>query len=573
VSVAIAVAALTGLAAGAGGGAAGAAPAAPPPPPNVVVVMADDQSMNQLGSMPQVLSRIGERGATFTNNFVNFSLCCPSRSTFLTGLYAHNHQVMGNKPPLGGFDRFEQLDSSNDLPLWLQAAGYHTGQVGKYLNGYGVNDPTLVPPGWDELNAISGGVSFYDYKLNSNGTLSTYGEDPASYVDDVITGKALDFLSRNAAGDQPFFLYVAYKAPHSGGPHLGGTRCNRGPEPAQRFYGTFAGTPLPTSPSFNEADVSDKPTAIQNLPPLDGAAVARLTTRYECELESLAGVDQGVSRIVHSLAESGQLNNTYVIYTSDNGYFHGEHRVQTGKVRVYEPSVRVPLLIRGPGIPEGVSVRDLTINADTAPTIVAATGAHARRTMDGRSLLGAAKHPHRENGRALLLETTTYSAVRTKRFKYIENTNGQFELYDLQTDPDELQNVVADPAYAGQRAALAADLAALRGCAGTSCRQLPDLELRVDYRRDRVPGHRRKVCARGPVTVEATGADAGQLVRAHLTSNDEEVGTLRAAPFEVEIPASTLTARHANRVHATLELLDGREATRDTHFPRACVQP
>ena len=148
--MAIVVAALAGLAAGAGGGAAGAAPAAPPPP-NVVVVMADDESMNQLGSMPQVLSRIGERGATFTNNFVNFSLCCPSRSTFLTGLYAHNHQVMGNKPPLGGFDRFEQLDSSNDLPLWLQAAGYHTGQVGKYLNGYGVNDPTLVPPGWDEL--------------------------------------------------------------------------------------------------------------------------------------------------------------------------------------------------------------------------------------------------------------------------------------------------------------------------------------------------------------------------------------------------------------------------------------
>jgi N-acetylglucosamine-6-sulfatase len=565
---ALAIAAALALAAAAGPTSAPARP--PAAPPNVVVIMADDESVDEMPSMQRTLSRIGDHGVTFANSFVNFSLCCPSRSTFLTGLYAHNHQVLANVPPLGGFARFEQLDSSNDLPLWLQAAGYRTGQIGKYLNGYGTTDPTLIPPGWDEFNAASGGVSYYDYKLNENGRLVSFGEDPSSYVDDVITGGAVDFINRRAPGAPPFFLYVAYKAPHVGGPHLAGSRCTSGPEPAPRNNGAFATTPLPRPPSFNEADVSDKPAAIRKLAPLSEAAIGRVTTRYQCELEALQSVDQGVARIVHALAEAGELRNTYVVYQSDNGYFHGQHRVQGGKVRVYEPSIRVPLMIRGPGIPAGVTARDLVINADVAPTIVAASGAKARRTMDGRSLLGVAKHPHRENGRALLIETTGYAAVRTKRYLYVENKTGELELYDLQADPDELQNVAGNPYYAAAQAALAADLATLRSCAGRSCRRPLDLGLHLHYRRGHRPGHRRQPCARSPVTVTVVGGDAGKLQLARLRANDVTVATVTAAPFEATVPPRLLTGRHANRVHAVVDLRDGREVTFDTHFPPLC---
>src|SRR5262245_21408115 len=319
--------------------------------------MSDDETVQAVQFQRHVVNEIGDQGATFANNFVNFSLCCPSRSTFLTGLYAHNHHVLGNAPPIGGFQRFERLDSQNDLPLWLQRAGYYTGEIGKYLNGYGDTDPTLVPPGWNEWNGIAGPVSYYDYALNENGTLVDFGSQPADYVDRVLTGNAVDFIDRIAPGPSPFFLYVAYKAPHGGGPHMPGSGCTTtgDPEPPPRAYGAFDNTPLPMPPNFNEADVSDKPQFIQRLPQLSPADIDSLTTLYRCELGSLQGIDAGVNSIVRALRSTGALKNTILIYTSDNGFFHGEHRVFAGKVYVYEPSIRVPLLMRGPGIPSGVT--------------------------------------------------------------------------------------------------------------------------------------------------------------------------------------------------------------------------
>src|SRR4051794_15681108 len=212
-----------------GGPAGGAATSKPPTRPNVVVIMSDDQTVEALRYQKHALNEIGQHGATFDNSFVNYSLCCPSRSTFLTGLYAHNHHVLGNAPPKGGFARFERIDSNNDLPLWLQGSGYYTGEVGKYLNGYGNVDPTVVPPGWNEWYGLAGPNTYYNYQLNENGTVVGYGEQPSDYLDNVITGKAVDFIHRNAAGPAPFFLYVAYHAPHGGGPHPSGSRCTNGP--------------------------------------------------------------------------------------------------------------------------------------------------------------------------------------------------------------------------------------------------------------------------------------------------------------------------------------------------------
>ena len=538
--------------------------------PNIVVVMSDDQTVSSVSTQRHVLEQIGHRGATFVNNFVNFSLCCPSRSTFLTGLYAHNHHVLGNSPPKGGFDRFERLDSGNDLPLWLQAAGYYTGEVGKYLNGYGIRDPTLVPPGWNDWQAVIDPVNFYNYRLNENGQIVAFGSDPADYLDDVISGKAADFIARNAPRRRPFFLYVAYKSPHGGGPHPSGQRCANGPpEPAPRHFGEFAGTPLPEPPNFNEADVSDKPRFVQNSPLLTPARIDAETTLYQCELESLQGVDDGVHRIMAALRASGELRNTDVIYTSDNGFFHGEHRIYTGKVKVYEPSIRVPLLMRGPGIPAGVRVRDLTINADLAPTIAELAGAKPHRVTNGMSIATDADHPRRELGRRLLIEGNNFDAIRTARYKFVQYDDGEQELYDEDLDPYELQNQVTNPAYQGVVSILSSELSHLRDCNRAGCRRPPHVPLVLHYRQGESAAGR--PCASGAVTAKLEGRNQNLLVEADFTVGGSAAGAIHAHPFQIVIPRSSLgTGRQHVQVHATADLFDGREFTRGAALPPRC---
>jgi N-acetylglucosamine-6-sulfatase len=433
--------------------------------PNVVVVMTDDQHQASMSVMSQTRALIGAQGTTFTNSFVNFPLCCPSRATYLTGQYAHNHGVMANTPPEGGF---EKLDSSNTLPVWLQRAGYRTAHVGKYLNGYGRQDPVLVPPGWSEWYASVRG-SVYNYDLNENGTIVHHGSAPGDFKGDVYTRKAVDFINRRAGSDDPFFLSVGYAAPHTSA----GPACPNMAEPAPRHVGEFADEPLPRPPSFNEADVSDKPLQLQR-PRIGESGIAEITDSYRCRLESLLHVDEGVAEIVDALSQAGELDQTYVIFTSDNGYFHGEHRIRNNKHFLYEESIRVPLLIRGPGIPSDTRITDLAINADLAPTIADATGANPTLIEDGISLLdllqGSA--PDRDlliEGHLIPDTTQTYAAVRTERYIYAEHSSGARELYDLAADPFELENRHADPAYTEIRQLLATRLSALRDCTGQSC--------------------------------------------------------------------------------------------------------
>jgi arylsulfatase A-like enzyme len=370
--------------------------------PNVVVVMTDDQTQASLSAMPTVSSELVAKGTTFANNFTNWPLCCPSRATFYTGQYAHNHRVLGNEPPDGGFGRF---DDRSTLPVWLAAAGYRAIHVGKYLNGYGEpgSDPTYVPPGWSEWYATSNGTTqrVYDYQLNQNGSLVSYGAEPEAFKQDVLTDLAVDAIDRSAPGG-PFFLGVMYTAPHQGGPNPNPQPpldCANTAKPAPRHATALDDAPLPLPPSFNEGDVADKPLAIQDLEPIDEGAAANIQRHYRCRLESLLSVDEGVGRILTALADAGELENTLVVFTSDNGYFAGEHRVRMGKNRIYEEAVRVPLVIRGPGMRAGATVRDLTVNADLAPTILEATGATAGVAQDGRSLLPFAAHPGRAHGR------------------------------------------------------------------------------------------------------------------------------------------------------------------------------
>ncbi len=441
--------------------------------PNVLVVMTDDQTLESIRVMHNVNSLIGDQGATFRNSFVNYSLCCPSRSTFLTGQYMHNHGVLGNDWPDGGFGRFESLHGNNNLAVWLQNAGYYTALIGKYLNGYNTQ---LVPPGWTEWYGATGSdQAVYNYRLNENGTSVYYGQDPADFKQDVLTAKAVDFVNRRAPSTKPFFLWLTYTAPHWGG--LPGPNppqnCQGTATPAPRHAHAFDSEPLPKPPNFNEANVGDKPDRIRSHPLLNADEVADIQRMYRCQLESLLSVDEGVKRIVDALRSKSELANTLLIFTSDNGFFNGEHRIDRGKQRIYEESIRVPLQMRGPGIPRGVNIGDLTINADLAPTIVDVANASHGLIMDGRSLIPVAKQPGIERGRELLIEEPTFKAIRTERYMYAEHDTGEKELYDLQKDPFELQSRHNYATYASVKAELAARLHELQDCAGSSCRVHP----------------------------------------------------------------------------------------------------
>jgi N-acetylglucosamine-6-sulfatase len=439
--------------------------------PNVVVIESDDQTSESMRVMPNVNSLIGGHGVTFANSFVNFSLCCPSRSTFLTGQYVHNHKVWSNKSPNGGFDRFEALHANNNLAVWLKQAGYFTGMIGKYLNNYANHPP--IPPGWSEWHA---GAPYeqrvYDYTLNNNGSLVQYGHDPSDFKDDVLTTKAVDFVNRRATKPNPFFLWLTYTSPHVGGPPNPNPPqdCRNAAKPAPRDAHAFDTEPLPKPPNFNEADVADKPQAIRKLPVLSSTQIADIQRRYRCELESLLSVDLGVKKVVNALQNKGVLNNTIVVYTSDNGYFHGEHRIPGDKQRVYEESIRVPLEMRGPGIPQGVTVNPLVVNADLAPTIVDAANATPKLTMDGRSLLPVVATPGIDKNRELLIEEPTLKAIRTERYMYVEYNTGERELYDLSNDPYELHSRHNAPAYSSVKTQLATRLHKLKNCAGSTCR-------------------------------------------------------------------------------------------------------
>jgi N-acetylglucosamine-6-sulfatase len=565
--VAVAVAAVAALV-GMGAPARGAEEAQRRP--NVIVLMSDDQTAVSQPVMTRTNRLIGGKGATFTNSFTNWPLCCPSRATFLTGQYAHNHQVLGNQPPFGGFDR---LDTSETLPVWLQRRGYYTAQIGKFLNGY-ENSSTGVPPGWSEWHGTKRTYTYYGEQLLEDGQVNTYGStnedpddpsEPANYSTDLYTDKAVQMINQRAPSSQPFFLYVAYLAPHSGGPQSG--RCQGTAKPAVRHKGAFGSEPLPSPPNFNEADVSDKPEGIAGRAPLTQNQIDNATRNYRCRLESLLALDEGVERIVQALQANDELDDTLLIYTSDNGFFHGEHRIASGKNRVYEEAIRVPLEIRGPGVPKGVRVDDLAVNSDLAPTILDAAGAQAGRVEDGESLLRFAKHPERRRGRELLIEQfgnspdeegqpgITYTAVRTSRYKYVANGTGEIELYDLRNDPYEVSNLAGDPAYAEVQAALAARLEGLRECSGPGCRTKPSLKLKLP----RPVRQRGRSCRpAGGFVAKVRSAGAKSVAKVTFRVGSKRTARATEKPLDGRLRPRLLRKKRRPEVRAIAEMIDGR---------------
>ncbi len=528
--------------------------------PNFIVVMTDDQTLEAMRALPQTQSLIADAGATFEQFFVSFPLCCPSRASFLTGQYPHNNRVLENYPPIGGF---QALDSAETLAVWLSRSGYYTGLIGKLMNGYN-SSPVGVPPGWSEWHGEKTENRYYGYSLLESEGLITYGDpdedftdpaNPEAYSTDNYTAKATDFIERRAAAAEPFFLWLSYNAPHSGLPDPPADvehRCRGNAKPAQRHLSAFENEPLPAPPSLNEADIADKPPSLRNTLPLTPFQLEAIRNIYTCELASLQAVDEGVAEIVETLTSTGALANTYLIFTSDNGFFHGEHRIIFGKNRLYEEATHVPLLIRGPGIAPGSTVQELAANVDLAPTILDAADAEAGLQMDGRSLLPTIAQPELRLGREILFDTNTYKAIRNPRYVYAEHfarrDKGARELYDLARDPFQLDDLHRDRDYREVRNALAARLERLRRCDAEECRARPRLKLQ----RTGEGG-----CNSDFLSVALGGNEAESLARARFVAGARHLRSDRTEPFEVKLPTRRIDDA---RVEVRVRLEDGRVA-------------
>jgi arylsulfatase A-like enzyme len=553
--------------------AAGAAPAAAAP--NIVVLMTDDQTLASLRTMQQTERLLVREGTSFSQAVASFPLCCPSRTTHLTGQYAHNHGVLHNAGPFGGHLR---LDHLNTLPVWLRHAGYRTMHVGRYLNGYEFS--AGVPPGWSDWHGSphSAAFNYARWKVNENGTLVSHpdADHPGEYLTDFHARRASELIRAAAPGERPFYLQLWFVAPHRGGPRDSDDPTTLGtPSPAARHRDMFAALRMPRPPSFDEANMLDKPQVVGDRPRLSPERIAGIEENWRQELESLQAVDDAVARVVGTLEATGELANTLIVFTSDNGFMHGEHRAQGEKVLLYEESIRVPLVLRGPGIARNWRDRRPVANIDVAATVVDAAGATPGRVLDGLSLLELARDRDRWLGRDLLIENgngannvPAYRAIRTNRFLYAEHgTTGEFELYDLRRDPFQLRSLDGRPAYASVERDLARRLRALKRCAGSGCRKRPALKLglRSGGRPLRAGG-----CARGELLVLIGGRDGSRVVGAWVRVGRRRVGRLTGGHVARPIRPPRLRPGRRYRLRVQAELRDGRRFTLDRTL-RACA--
>jgi N-acetylglucosamine-6-sulfatase len=442
--------------------------------PNIVFILADDLDAASVSKVSSLTGYMADMGITFDNAFVTSSLCCPSRSTILTGQYPHNHLVRTNVPPRGGFKTFRELGRERStLATWLDDAGYETALFGKYLNGYGDYGRNHVPAGWDEWYGTVGTTT-----LNQNGQLVTYEAD--THLDDALSGLAQDFVRRQEHKDAPFFMYLSVHAPHVPA------------KPALRHENLYEGLQAPRPPSFDEANVSDKPGWVRSLS-LDPTEEKRIDKLYPDRLRTMAAVGEMIGGLLRTLEQTGKLDHTYVVLTSDNGYHMGQHRLGLGKQTAYEEDIRVPLMVRGPGLPAGVSRDEMVLNNDFAPTFADLAGFPPPASVDGRSFASLLDRAQRNDpaswrtafeirnwdnkrnrtSNRVVTPVPPYRAVRTQRYLYVEYAAGERELYDLRKDPYELHSLhdSADPALISK---LDARLDALRDCAGEGCRAAED---------------------------------------------------------------------------------------------------
>lgn len=446
--------------------------------PNIVVIMADDLDQRsidlllQAGFMPNLKRHIIDKGVTFGETIATYPLCCPSRATFLTGQYPHNHDVWNNAPPTGGVAK---LDDSSTLATWLQDSGYYTAYVGKYLNRYGIDTAAnYVPPGWADWQATTGSSTYwmYGYTFNDNGVLLKYGNKWSDYQTDVVAKRSVEVINESESTDSvPFFLYINPLAPHEDGKT---TACSlnygdiKSTRAAPRHIGSTEHIDFLESmpPSFNEEDVSDKPWRLR-YPSLNSTHVACLEDLFHARLESMRAVDDLIGKVTGALVKNNELWKTVFVFTSDNGFLLGEHGFH-GKQKVYEEAIKLPLYMRVPQTAPKTIDRLIT-NNDLAPTFLEFARADADIVIDGRSLVPLINDPSISWRNGVLIEDLLYSAIRTEDYVYAIQHSGFKEIYDLNNDPYQLENSASAAAWKSKIPDLEEWRAALEGCAGMAC--------------------------------------------------------------------------------------------------------
>jgi arylsulfatase A-like enzyme len=442
-------------------GVAAAPAAAQSAPTNFVVILSDDQRFDTLSWMPIVQAELVARGVNFTDALVTTPLCCPVRASFLSGGFLSQRTgVRHNLLPNGGVTRF--LDAET-IATRLQSAGYATALMGKYMNGYEGIGP-YIPPGWTTFLAHYGSTLLPNFAMASGSSTPTapgFGTDIlgiSQYGTDYLRDRALDFIDAHAA--DPFFLYLAMDAPHH--------PANPAPGDENLFPGY-----LYRGRGYGETDLSDKPLRIRSAAALFPGIAAEVDEFNLKQLRSLQALDRAVGAIVARLETLGLLERTIVFYMSDNGFLWGEHGLQQ-KGEVYEESIRVPLVVVAPGVTPRTDDRLVAADLDVAATILDYAGIPL--ASDGLSLAPVLGSPASPARTSILVEaqydTQSWAALRVRDargdWKYVEHTRGEKELYDLASDPYELQSLHASTSLAPLRAELAAELAPLKGLASTT---------------------------------------------------------------------------------------------------------
>lgn len=441
-----------------------------PGPPNIVLITTDDQRADDLRWMPRTRDRLGRHGITFRGMLSPHPVCCPARAEILTGQYGQNNGVLSNGGRFGGYKR---LDVDHTLATWLKAAGYRTAFAGKHLNRYKASAGR--DPGWNRFNPLVGHV----YRYNTFTAWNDGKRESGRYLTDYLSLKTRRYVRRFSSGDAPFFIWTSYVAPHTSRYPCGRSTCSASPLPARRHRHLYPGASPPSfrSPAFNEANVSDKHREVR-----DNGKLSRTRVRkfHLARIRSLAAVDEGVAALIRTLRHTGELKNTVVMFTSDNGYQMGEHRLLT-KNQPFEESLHVPLLVRGPGIPGGKVVGQRVSMVDLAPTVLELAGAEADLVVDGHSLVPLLQSPGkaRRHGNTQLIQAGPrpgrgplwfFRGVRTARYTYARYPgNGFRELYDRRRDPAQLRNVARRPAYRAVVAELERRTKQLKVCEGQAC--------------------------------------------------------------------------------------------------------
>jgi arylsulfatase A-like enzyme len=444
--------------------------------PNVVFVLTDDLAWNLVRYMPHVQA-LQRRGMTFSRYFVTDSLCCPSRSSIFTGRFPHDTGVFTNMGTDGGFNAF--LTRGWESRTWataLSSRGYMTGFGGKYLNGY-LPRTRHQPPGWSDWHTAGNAYGEFNYNLLENGALVHYGTTPGDYLTDVLATKGSNFINRAADAHRPFTLELATFAPHA--PYT----------PAPRDANAFPGLGAPRPASFNRANVNPPPW-LRGHQPLNAAQIAGIDAAFRKRAQSVQAVDALIGSIEATLSARGLADNTYIVFSSDNGYHMGEHRLNPGKMTAFDSDIRVPLIVAGPGVPRGRTTSRIAENVDLYPTLVQLAGGRSPAGVDGRSLVPLLHGQRVSRWRtAALIEhhgpdqngadpdhpapgsgnPTSYEAIRLPTAVYVEYRGSAREYYDIARDPNERVNIYGRLS-GRQRASLHATATRLAHChGGTAC--------------------------------------------------------------------------------------------------------